>query len=61
MCCRLLGNSVNTFLTWGVGIETDFLGAFDVYGIPIPHARKFFAKLFSKKRKSRPTYSHNTN
>jgi hypothetical protein len=43
------GNSVNTFLTWGVGIETDFLGAFDVYGIPIPHARKFFAKLFFKK------------
>ena len=50
MCCRFFGgNSVNTFLTWGVGIETEFFCAFDVYGIPIPHARKFFAKLFFKK------------
>ena len=63
MCCRFFGgNSVNTFLTWKVGIETEFLGAFDVYGIPIPSVA-FFWLLFFRERKvtasPRPAFKNN--
>ena len=49
MCCRLSGKLRKHFPDMGSRYRNRIFGAFDVYGIPIPHARKFFAKLFFKK------------